>query len=618
MKNKNKKKQPVVQQSIQKIEGQNYIVIGTSHLGLDLAVLNVIKTVADFYNAKILHTGPLATIHEISMWRRQQQLLVTWENAAAEKYAHKEEIKTAEKQKIQSKMTEVRKKLKDAVKKQNDKQTENLEKQLQALKEKSTEVQTFMTTLRGKHRDITRKKTQDVEMIRKIQWGRISAMQEVFGVDNIEFICNDSLHIPETPMIDGEVHSLKEYLGERYIEYTKPLGSHLNVTSVPANNDKMSGQPITDRIYDMLSKKGGSHVVPHMTTNVRPFPRSGLNQAYNYITTGCLQICKSPERNTDAYLSSAVPACVLVSLDKKNDEFHTQRLRIKQFRNPKTHRQDPHILHDGLVFNNSGEVYELDSEARTIFSTDMHAPHEHPGVVGAIRALNVLYKPAFYIDLGDTADNEGSSPHTQNQPAEREGLRIINDIKALYRVLDAMANEEEFPWHKTRVLIDSNHGEWIPRFISKMANLKNLIDWEVIAQNLPQWNVMIRNAGEDKSFYLGDLCARHGDNEGSIARAKRTWGNYIGGHHHGYYEFGDAVFLGPGCRLGPKFLNNRVTGWQNQIASATTYKNQTCKHAKTVLHSEDTQKSRFCYRGEIWETPFYKHQKQLSDYKHIV
>ncbi len=76
---------------MQKIKSKNYIVIGTAHLGIDLAVLNTIKTVADFYDAKVIHTGPLATTYEIAMWRRRKQLLHTWENAAAEKIQHQEQ-----------------------------------------------------------------------------------------------------------------------------------------------------------------------------------------------------------------------------------------------------------------------------------------------------------------------------------------------------------------------------------------------------------------------------------------------------------------------------------------------------------------------------------------------
>ena len=86
-----------------------------------------------------------------------------------------------------------------------------------------------------------------------------------------------------------------------------------------------------------------------------------------------------------------------------------------------------------------------------------------------------------------------------------------------------------------------------------------------------------------------------------------VYGNYLGGHHHSFQELGDAIFAGPVCTLGPKYLNNGATSWQNQVTTITSYKGLTCKHPKTVFHTENKEISRFAYRGQIYEVPFYEY-----------
>lgn len=607
---------------MKKRKTENYIIIGTTHLGMDVNVLRAINTTADFHNAKVIHVGNLATDTEISMWRRREKKLRTWEKARYSAVAGASE-------KINDKLLGVAADIDNA---RSNVQTAKKDKKLshsvklQKLKDRAKELVKEESLLWSRLGDDTARLEGEKFELEDIQWGRIATMREVFG-DDMLFVSNDELSLPNVssnveadlgfdPVYenvdteDGEKtvyvpRSLKDALKGTYIDKHLMLGKHLYVTAVPANGDRMAGAPITPRTFKMLREMGHSHILPHMTPHVKPFPRPGLNQAFNYWTTGAIQVCGNPKRISDAYLASARAACVLVSIDSENGEFHAQRLMVKPFSSGNKGKKSPCIIHDGVVFDSYGEYEEVDESNKAMHSTDMHAPHEHMGVVAAIRAVNVLHRPSVYVDGGDTIDNSACSPHTKGQPGEREGLRIIDDLNSLKRILNVMAGKEDFPWIKERVLLDSNHGEWLTRLVNEYPNLKGLCDWPTIAKMIPNWNVFIRRGGEDRFYTFGDLSIKHADKEGSIERAFSVYGNYLGGHHHSFQEIGEATFAGPGCRLGPKFLQNSATSWQNQLTSITRYRGRTCKHPKTVFHTEDEKVSRFAYRGQIYQVKYH-------------
>lgn len=608
-----------------KRETENFIVIGTAHLGMDLKVLEVIKTAADYYKAQVIHVGPLATIQEIAMWNRRQNKIKTWLSAAEKRIDANTDQMNKKLSEIQSKISKTKE---DASDLPRDKRSKHLEK-IKKLKEEHSLVQKSRKDDWDEMFVNIENLVQESCELEDIQWQRIEAMRTVFG-DDMLFVSNSEISIPSVSVetsealgikrgyIDvledeedngislAEPLTLKDALGDCYVEGHYSLGKHLHVTSVPANGDRVYGSPITDKTFRMLREFGGSHIVPHMTPNVRVFPRPGLNQAYNFITTGAIQVCSQPKKSTDAYKSSARTSCILVSVDKQSGEFYPDRLRVKFFWNEKTHRSSASILHDGVLFGVDGSVINLKSDDKAMFASDLHAPFQHNGVIASIQTMNTLHEPEVYVDGGDTVDFESVSPHTRHKPKERENLRLANDLRSLYEILDNCANPKRFPWIKERVLLDSNHAEWVSKFVSENPTLEDLIDWKTIAKNIPDWDVKIRKGGEDNHFYFGDLVLRHGDVEGTVMGAYSTFGNYMAGHHHRYCEFIDAIFIGPGCRLGPSYLSGRVTSWQLQIASITKYRGQTCKHPKTILYTENGKdgKARFAYRGQVYETKY--------------
>jgi hypothetical protein len=424
---------------------------------------------------------------------------------------------------------------------------------------------------------------------------RIIDMINTFG-SKTQFVSNKELVIE-----DNFINKIN------YIDHTIHLSKHISITSVPANGDKVAGGPITNRTFRVLKQLGGSHIVAHATPHTRSFPREGLNQAYNFITTGSLRFFKYPNRISEAYMSSASPSCILITVDEENGEFHHQRLSISLFRGDVSHKKDPHIVHDGLLFDSYMNVYEIDNSGRAVYYTDAHAPAYHKGVIGAIRELNILHKPDVIIDGGDSGHMESVCRHTEGIPGAREGLRLKDDLASIRELFDAVANSKDFPFIKQRVTVDSNHHEWLTMMVDKNPFLEGILDWETISKNMfPDWTMFIRHGDDDKGFKFGDLTIKHGDGEGSIFTAGDIYTNYLGGHSHTFMEFGNAIKTGPSCELGVKYLQNRATSWQHTITSITMYNGKTFKHPKIVLHSEKSKKSRFCYRGEIIEVNFYK------------
>jgi len=606
---------------LKKRKTDNYIVVGTAHQGMDLSVLRAVKTAADYHDAKVIHVGPLATKDEIAMWRRREKKLRTWEKTKSEKVKNKA-FDIQDKVEVLSYDIDD---LKEEMKHSSNEERSKLSEKLQKLKESSKKLTDEEGLLWERLGEDTERLRREKEELEKIQWGRISSLLEVFG--DVTFVCNDELHVRNIPLcaedeigleplfdtVEDEYGdmseiripwSVKDALGEHYKDKQLLLGTHLFVTAVPANGEKMAGMPITPRTFRMLKAMGHSHIVPHMTPHIKPFARPGLNQAYNYWTTGAIQICDQPKRVSDAYKSSSRTGCILVSVDRDNGEFHAQRLRAKLFSCEKSHKTTPHILHDGVVFDTHGTYLEVESEDKASHMTDIHYPHHHMGVIGASRALSGLHRPSLHVDGGDTVDFQTISPHTRNKPLEREGLRFVDDVEGLAWTLDATSN---FPWIKKKVLLDSNHGEWVTKLVEENPYLKGIADWETIAKKfLPEWEVFIRKGGDDKFYKFGDLTMKHADREGTITKANDVYGNYLGGHHHSFQEFGDAVFAGPGAKLGPKYLQNSATSWQNQSTTITKYRGQTCKHPKTIFHTEGKKVSRFAYRGQIYEVKYHK------------
>lgn len=379
------------------------------------------------------------------------------------------------------------------------------------------------------------------------------------------------------------------------------LSRHLHLTSVPPTSDTSTGHPITKKAKNYLKTKRSSWVMPHPTPAVDSTPREGLNQAYNYFTTGSMKNPVDPETASELYQAFNLACAILVLVDEQSDEFHACQLHIDYVRNDVSHRIEPVILDDGLVFTKN-DIIKVDSDDKACHSTDDHDPYAHMGVLAATRAQNTLHQPSVFINGGDASDMEPVSRHTKDNPLARENLRLKDALNGLRWLLDAQANVKSI---KTKILIDSNHHEWLSIFIAENSCLAGLLDWKTLSQTMfSDWDLFLRSAGADKTYKFGDLSIRHGDNEQPSVAAE-IFGKYLGGHYHRLRAVGRAISVGPGCRLGPKYLQNSITAWQNQITSITRYKGRTACAPKTVLHVEEREKSRFRYQGTVYEVDFF-------------
>lgn len=432
----------------------------------------------------------------------------------------------------------------------------------------------------------------------QLQMARIAHLEGKFGKGML-FVCNDELCIPSA--------DLKKYLGSRYKDEFFQISKHLRITAVPANGDKVSGAPITPRTQRMLHESRCSHIIPHMTPSLKTFSKPGINQAYIIVTTGALQKCSAPKRISEAYKSVSEPGGIMVSVDVDNGEFHHQRIKIRYAFDDKKRKMIPATAVDGVaIVCGSTKPIELSVDDKGLHYTDAHARHTHFGCVGALRSINALHKPSVVVDGGDSGDYESVSRHTESIPGARENLRLVNDLNNIRMLLDSVGDEDEFPWIKDRIMLDSNHAEWLSMFIAKNPSLIGLLDWQTVSKTFfPDWNVFLRVDGVDKTYKFGDLHIKHGDGEIGVMQPNQIYGNYLSGHTHTREEFGSAERAGPICYLGPKYLGNKATGWQHSVTTLSKYRGKTFKNVKIILHSEDKERSRFCYRGQIYECDFF-------------
>jgi len=399
--------------------------------------------------------------------------------------------------------------------------------------------------------------------------------------------------------------STKKPAGAKFVYNYMELGPHLKLSSSMPSGDKTTGSPITKRSLLKYRQHGKSWIVPHPLSAIESHVRVGLNQAYNYITTGSLDFQKDPNSTKMFYQLAQDPSAIFVSIDEELGHFHAKPLHVDSFRGEVSHRLEPMILDDGLLIS-CDSVRELPSSDKASWSTDDHADYEHMGVLGATRALNKLNKPRTFINGGDASDFSSVNRHAKGQPGSVEGLRVVHDLNNLQRLLKAQGEE---PSIQERVLLDSNHHEWLTIFVKENPNLKGILDWKTVQkERFPDWNILIRDAGEDKVYWFGDYACRHGDHEANAKAGSEIFQKYIGGHYHRYHSFRRAFSSGPGCRLGPSYLQNKLTAWQNQIGSLTKYKGKAAVSLKTVLHNEKTKKSYFLFRHEIIEVDFHKYK----------
>jgi hypothetical protein len=431
---------------------------------------------------------------------------------------------------------------------------------------------------------------QEADELAGDQGERVTKLQGAFG--KVTFVTTPDMMIPEGFMTGADADLVMGGL-----ELTK----YLFLSPIPPKGHKISGSAITARSVTYLKELGKSWIVAHPVPEVDCFAKPGLNEAYNYFTVGCLKHSKSPTHTNNQYEFAHMPCAVFVTIDKNNEEFHAVPLHLDYLEKP---RATPAVIYDGLVFTQNA-VIETKSPDRATVGADYHARFQHAGVVGAHRALNLLFQPQTLIDAGDGGSYESVSHWAENKPGDIEGLRLKDDILGHRALLDAITNVTSI---KRKVMIDSNHPEWITDYVSKHPALKGLCDWPALAKDVfADWEVMLREAGDNKILWFGDLAIRHGDKDGGVkkAEARIPTGKYLCGHFHKYIAWRRAVQMGCGARLGPKYVGNEINAWQSQLVTLTKYNDVTAIGTKIILHDKARDVSRFCYRDKIYEVDAY-------------
>lgn len=427
----------------------------------------------------------------------------------------------------------------------------------------------------------------EVEDLKYAQNMRVAELDDAFG--KVTYVTTDDMVIPGK--IDGQV-----------VRGGMELSRYLFLSPIPPRTMRASGG-ITQASVTYLTELGKSWIVAHPVPETQVFPKPGLNEAYNYFTVGALKHASIPTHTKNQYQFAHMPCAILVIMDKENGEFHPTQLHIDYLRDEAGNKTASMVLHDGLLFTSgTAAPLEVPEDDRASFGTDYHARWQHPGVVGCHRTLNTLFRPGTLIDGGDMGSFESVSHWLEGKPGDSEGLRLNDDLLGVRALMDALANVSSI---KRKVLIDSNHHEWLTDYVAKNKALKGLLDWPTLARDMfKDWEIIIREAGDNKIFKFGDLTIRHGDKDGGVrGRFKNV--KYLCGHFHRFVTWRRAIGLGCGAKLGPKYTGNDVNAWQSQIASITRHMGVTAVAPKIVLHDKSAQVSRFAYRNSIIEVDAY-------------
>jgi len=422
--------------------------------------------------------------------------------------------------------------------------------------------------------------------------GRVKLLVKCF--DDVMFVVPPT-HGASVPDMDGV----------DYVEGEYTLSKYLFLSSIQPVSDYSTLKPANRNTIMALKQYGQafSWIVPHPVPVVIPYPRPGLNNVHNYYTPGGLKHTEKPTCRQENYLASHAPAAILVVMDSANGEFHAVPMHIDYIEKKGYKRSKPVVLYDGLCFSTDG-VIEVGSTDRAIFETDDHEPGHHPGVIGAVRELNNQFQPHTFINGGDASDCLPVSRHELDNPGTMENLRIRDMLVGLQKLLKA---QTECASIKERILIDSNHHDWLTAFIEKNPQLKGMLDWEAIAPVwFPEWHFRFRNGDFSMPYKFGDYTIRHGDQEPFLnAELTFPFGKYLCGHFHKYQAFRRSVAVGCGGTLNPRYTKEKIQNWQNQITTLTRVLGITAIAPKIVLHDMDRKVSRILFRNQILEVAHY-------------
>lgn len=569
---------------MKKIKTKKYLVIGNVATGYDMNILNILSNVAKHHDAQVIHTGDICTNQEKLMYERRVRKIRTFEINMQKNIESKEnqlrvdisrQYELIEKYEAEleyseesgesdakiGKWTNKIAKCEEAIERKEAKLEEYSQKQL--LKQDTLNCEIEALVLAGKH--------------------RVDDLIKVFP--NIKFVANIEQYLESPP---------KKHVGSSF-----DIGSHLVIQSVNANGKKISTQPITDRAYKYLKKLKKSAIVPHAIPALRSYEKPSKKKldavtAWNFYTTGSLYFEGEANRPSEYYKANTLPSALLVSFDRKNDEFHASRLHFDFIKSGKKGMLG--VLLDSQFYTQKS-VIDVGGKNTAAGLTDSHAPWHDERSLACYIGLAELSKAETVIHLGDAADWTSISNHLKSNLREKEGLRFLEDIKAFGAFMRRMGSATKYI--KEKILVDANHEYWIKRYIDEKPELIGICDQETIyAQEIPDWEYHIPANGQDYTRYYGDLALRHGDKE-SVMKAAKMFDKYIGGHFHQHNEILRVGSCGASCKLNPGYLRGNITGWQDCIFSVTRYKGVSSFDIKTVLGNDKV--ARFSYQGEVYE-----------------
>lgn len=417
--------------------------------------------------------------------------------------------------------------------------------------------------------------TTEVSRLYDAQQTRVDILRGY--MPELQFLINDASILPGTEGLDDALWNEMN------------LGAHLKASATMANGDKVTGNPITSRVLSYYRLRGHSWILPHGIPAAEAIPDEGLNQAKNYFTTGSLRFDRHASKASDYYKAKNIAGALMVVVD--NGQFFTKQIFIDEIDGELA------ILDDGLVFFKD-KIIEAGRDNTAIHVTDVHLPYQNAGVMGAIKYLAEALRPIYFYDGGDTSNIDSFNPHGGQAWGELENKRFATDLGALRGYTKFIDDLKVF---KYKTIIDSNHMDWVDRFLEKVPALKGFIDWDTLGKKyFKGWKIMHRSHAQDSIVRFMDIVLRHGDQE-NLYQAFLLFVKYIGGHFHRRMGLGRVAKTGPGCNLNAKYLKGSQTAWQNEITTLTGYKGVASFSIKTVLHKENT--SRLLFRNEIVEFP---------------